>query len=281
MSAIETLLAGLIDYAGLYPPAALDMRTAVDNYLRYRQDRHAHALGRFIVDLARIDELRGVAGPNLANLRLSVITPPDTDPRLLASLLDSGHPIQALECKLTPHGDLPNVVQNLLPGIEVYVEAPFDPSGYGVLSTIADAGARAKLRTGGLAPQAIPSPKLVAYMLTELVSRRLPFKATAGLHHPIRSRHPLTYERESLAATMHGFLNLAFAAVLLHHGGAAGEAVRILEEEDSAAWRLAPDAITCRDCRWTTEQLSGARRTFVSFGSCSFEEPIRDLEALG
>jgi len=62
MTAIETLLAGLIDYAGLYPPASLDMRTAARNYVSYQNGPHAFALGRFIVDIARTDELRGFAG---------------------------------------------------------------------------------------------------------------------------------------------------------------------------------------------------------------------------
>ena len=60
-SAIETLLAGLIDYAGLYPPASLDMGSAVENYRAYRSGKHAFALGRFIVDINRMDEL--LAGP--------------------------------------------------------------------------------------------------------------------------------------------------------------------------------------------------------------------------
>ena len=61
-TAIETLLAGLIDYAGLYPPASLDMRAAVENYRQYRGGKHAFALGRFIVDIDRVDELRAAAG---------------------------------------------------------------------------------------------------------------------------------------------------------------------------------------------------------------------------
>ena len=40
-TAIEALLAGLIDYAGLYPPASLDMRAAVENYRKYRGGKHA------------------------------------------------------------------------------------------------------------------------------------------------------------------------------------------------------------------------------------------------
>jgi hypothetical protein len=62
MSAIETLLAGLIDYAGLYPPAALDMRTALRNYAEYGQGRHSYALGRFLVGVDRLVELLELAG---------------------------------------------------------------------------------------------------------------------------------------------------------------------------------------------------------------------------
>ncbi len=65
MTAIEAVLGGLIDYAGLYPPASLDMRAAVRNYLEYRDGPHAFALGRFIVDIARTDELREAAGSAL------------------------------------------------------------------------------------------------------------------------------------------------------------------------------------------------------------------------
>ncbi len=50
------LLAGLIDYAGLFPPAALPMADAVARYARYRQGAHAWALGRFIVPAARLEE---------------------------------------------------------------------------------------------------------------------------------------------------------------------------------------------------------------------------------
>ena len=64
-TAIGTLLAGLIDYAGLYPPASLDMPSAVGNYLTYRRGPHAAALGRFVVGLDHIAALREAAGHSL------------------------------------------------------------------------------------------------------------------------------------------------------------------------------------------------------------------------
>src|SRR5918997_4684898 len=57
MSAIRTLLQGSIDYAGLFPPAELDMRTALQNYARYSGDSSSWALGRFIVPVSRLTEL--------------------------------------------------------------------------------------------------------------------------------------------------------------------------------------------------------------------------------
>lgn len=133
-------------------------------------------------------------------------------------------------------------------------------------------------RPSGRAPDA----QSVASMLYSLAERRLAFKATAGLHHPLRSCHPFTYEPDSPTGMMHGFLNLAFAATQLHSGGTCGEALVTLEEADPRAWRLAPDAITYRAFRWTADQLADARgKFFISIGSCSFEEPIRDLEAMG
>ena len=55
--ALRTLLAGLIDYAGLFPPASLDMAEAARNYEAYRAGPHSWALGRFIVPSARLNEV--------------------------------------------------------------------------------------------------------------------------------------------------------------------------------------------------------------------------------
>ena len=47
----------VVDYAGLFPPAGLDMRAAVGNYARYAAGPWAWALGRFIVPVSRLEEL--------------------------------------------------------------------------------------------------------------------------------------------------------------------------------------------------------------------------------
>lgn len=47
----------IIDYAGLFPPAAQDLGTAIRAFARYRAGRDAWMLGRFIVPAARLAEL--------------------------------------------------------------------------------------------------------------------------------------------------------------------------------------------------------------------------------
>ena len=81
---------------------------------------------------------------------------------------------------------------------------------------------------------------------------------------------------------MHGFLNLCCAAALLYFGGEVSQAILVLDEQNPGAWEMTADAITWRNIRWSTERLSLVReRFFTGFGSCSFAEPIHDLEALG
>src|ERR1700675_2709132 len=52
----RALLTGLIDYAGLFPPAALSMEEAVDNYDKYLRGSYSWMLGRFIVPVYRLSE---------------------------------------------------------------------------------------------------------------------------------------------------------------------------------------------------------------------------------
>jgi hypothetical protein len=80
---------------------------------------------------------------------------------------------------------------------------------------------------------------------------------------------------------MHGFVNLASAAALLHSGWSVDEAVATLDEENLDSWGVREDVIRCRSFAWNTAPLHDMRSFFLSFGSCSFTEPIADLEVLG
>jgi hypothetical protein len=285
VSAIESLLAGLIDYAGLYPPAALDMDTAVRNYAEYGRGRHSSALGRFLVDVNRLTELREVAGDARRFLRLSVIASPSTDWDGLAGLLQEDPTIESIEIKIDPRAKMERIRRCIPAGLTTYFEVPWDAPVSETLTTVegvAALGARVKLRMGGVVADAFPATPVVARMIQALADRRMPFKATAGLHHPIRARHALTYEPDSPSGLMHGFLNLACAAALLYFGGDVSQAILLLEEQDPGAWQVTPGEIGWRSFRWNAEELRTVRERFMtSFGSCSFTEPIHDLEVLG
>ena len=282
MRAIDTLLAGLIDYAGLYPPASLHMGSAVRNYLNYRQGKYAPFLGRFVADLNRLTELRQAAGGSIHEMKLSVIGSATSSWDSLLRLLEDGFTIEMVEIKSDQPADIERISKLVPQGIPAYFEVPLSPQSSEALEAVSGAGARVKVRMGGVVPEAFPSPDAVTGMLQALARRHLPFKATAGLHHAIRSLHLFTYDPDSSCGVMHGFFNLCCAAALLHSGGEAEEARRALEEQNGEAWRVTPDAIGWRSLRWTADQLRAVREQFLtSFGSCSFDEPIRELEGLG
>jgi hypothetical protein len=280
MTAMQAMLAGLIDYAGLYPPASLDMRSAVQNYRDYRGGKHRNALGRFVVDLRRSDELIASAG-SLVDLKLSLILAHPSQADELQKLLDAGAQIESVECKAASSRDIEQLGRRLPSGMEAYIEIPIEPVQSDLLQAIANAGAGVKLRMGGIVAEAFPTPAAVVRMVAALVSSGAAFKATAGLHHPIRSVHPFTYAQGSAAGLMHGFVNLFCAAALIQSGADVAEAESVLQEQDAAAWSLTGQTFGWRSHVWSLDLLSRTRKTFVSFGSCSFEEPMRDLEELG
>jgi hypothetical protein len=130
-------------------------------------------------------------------------------------------------------------------GSELYIEAVD-------LDRVAELEARAKIRCGG---ERVPSVDELAEFIRGCRERGLPFKATAGLHHAVRQNGA------------HGFLNVLAAAVF-------DEAA--LAEEDADAFR-----VTETEFRWRDRAAPPSRGLFVSFGSCSFFEPVDELKALG
>jgi hypothetical protein len=134
-----------------------------------------------------------------------------------------------------------------------------------------------KLRSGGLEASAFPAPELVAAVLAGCRTAHVPFKATAGLHHPFRRHDP------SVGSKMHGFVNVFVAGCMSHaHDLPVAQVQALLEEEDGKAFVLDEGGITWRARRLTSEQIAQARRELAtSFGSCSVDEPRADLLEAG
>jgi len=97
----------------------------------------------------------------------------------------------------------------------------------------------------------------------------------------LRSMHRFTYSPESPSGLMHGFLNVFLAAAFLRAGMETGLAVQLLAEQSSRAFHIDLDGVGWREHRLSRDEIAAARRKFaISFGSCSFTEPIEDLRSL-
>jgi hypothetical protein len=237
----QALFSGLIDHAPTFPPEELPLDEGLAEHRRVRESEHGWIVNRFVCPASKLVELGD------ESLRLSVVL--DT-----GELPEPDERIEAVEAA----GLDPEVLFDAAP--EVYFELPLrDDVSFRILR-IGELGLRGKVRCGGSVVPSIPA-------LAELVQacRRLevPFKATAGLHHPLRD------------GDEHGFLNLLAAAVF-------GDEEEALAEEDPSAFALSDETFGWREHRAGPDEIARIRRElFVSFGSCSAQEPIVGLRALG
>ena len=166
--------------------------------------------------------------------------------------------------------------------VALYVELPWEADPVPYAEAAARAGARLKLRTGGVTGDAFPSPGTVLAFLQACAAAGVAGKCTAGLHHPLRGEQPLTYDADCARGTMYGFVGVFLAAALLHAGHAAADVAPLLEERDPSAFVVDEAAVTWRGLRADAATLADARaRALVAFGSCSFAEPVHDLHTLG
>ena len=280
---LHALLTNLIDYAGLFPPAGLGMSEAVANYASYVAGEYAWILGRFVLPAARLEEfMQAQSAVKLRKpWRLSCLAGGEADLSTVKHFYGQpGAQIDSIETKAETADQVTRLMADLPASPTAYFEVPLNCSAE-LLSTIRQVGARAKVRTGGLVPEAIPPSDAVAGFLTRCASTRTPFKATAGLHHPVRCIRPLTYEAKAASAKMQGFLNVFLAAGLAYQGVPAEELTATLDLEDAQCFTFENQMIRCPQGTLSTDQIRAAREHFaVSFGSCSFEEPIRDLQTL-
>lgn len=290
MSAITSLLASGIDYAGLFPPAQFAMPDAVRQHAAYLTGPHRALLGAFVVPLARLGDfeaafsslppspettwhLNALAGPDPVADAASVA---DFNRRHAAAR------IVAIETKATTPAEIARAVAPFPSSLDVWVELPATtPALPALIDAVRAAGRGAKLRTGGVTANVFPSPAEVARFLRECHRAGVVMKATAGLHHPLRGDYPLTYEPGSPRGTMFGFLNILLAAAFVRTGGSEIDTLALLDERDPRAFVASPDAIAWRDFRFAAPQLAATRQALCrSFGSCSFTEPIEGLQEL-
>lgn len=278
---LHTLLEGLIDYAGLFPPAGLDMPEAVQKYARYKQSEYSWMLGRFIVPASRLPQFEQgwLAAGEPSGWKLSALVSRSEELDAVQGF-NARHvskvQIDSLEMKAVSAADVKAV-----PGFQVYFEVPNTSDPMPLIVAMKREQVRAKIRTGGVTPDAIPDATVVTRFLRACASVGVPFKATAGLHHPVRCVRPLTYEPNSLQGIMHGFLNVFLAAGFARKGYAALFVDRVLQEKHPQAFKFNSDSVEWHEAKLSAAEIAEMRTKFaIAFGSCSFEEPIADLRAI-
>jgi hypothetical protein len=221
VEARRILLERLIDHAAMFPPARLPLPDALADHRAARASDESWMLARFVAPASSLREL------------------PQGLP--VSAVLDGEYELAGVEAVEVRASD-PDAIRTFP---RVAAEIFFEISDPALVEPIRERGASAKVRCGG---GTVPSVGELATLIRACRDADVPFKATAGLHHPVRRDGE------------HGFLNLVAAA-------ASDDVEAMLESEDTEEL-LAVDA-------------RRARQALRSIGSCSFWEPVEELKALG
>jgi hypothetical protein len=304
------MMRGLFDYAGLFPPASLDMAATVRNYAVYRDAWQGEMLARLVVPVARLDEFEREAAALLPRdlgettdddaeddemlvdpWRITALTKPAGDEGLDADLDriakfndDHADPenglavVDAIELKADSARAIESAVEAIPPDYQAFFEMPWQVNDIrGMVAAVAGEGLGAKVRTGGMSPDLFPPSDALARFIRACAMAEIPMKATAGLHHPVR------HFNQGQQVTMHGFVNVIIASALaLTQRADEATLTSVLEETDARAFRFSDEAVVWRNTKVSLDQLESTReRFFASIGSCSIDEPADDLKALG
>ena len=305
MSALRALLSEVVDYAGLFPPAALPLPAVIKNYEEYVPSENNWMLARLILPAGRLSEFATLYQelfPNglsqdawlISALIPAANAPDDGLAKALQQIAQFNAEcefakVDTVEGKLA-QSDLIQTTCTMIPaGLQAFLEVPWqDPNDtIGKLAAyLTDSGRAntfAKIRTGSVTEDLIPSSERVANFIHACAAVELGMKATAGLHHPLRGRYPLTYQSAAEVGTMHGFMNVFLACCFANEKGWSQQPLQeLLEDSNAQNFSCDETGISYKDQRVDLEEIQSTRRRFVvSFGSCSFTEPLQDLVALG
>jgi hypothetical protein len=291
LGSVKTLLESIVDYAGMFPPAKLDLPAAMANYEIYCRSAEVWMLGRFILSASRLNEFFALLPTLTAKdsqpipWSLSIIISPNWETDLAQLPALSQHEkiaIASLEFSPLSPAEIAKIIPRLPVGVESFFEIPWNSNLEIYLDVLRSTKAAAKIRTGGITPESFPHSTQICRSILAFARTKIPFKATAGLHHPLPGKYPLTYESNSASAPMHGFLNVALLAALAYGEKVTeSEGIELLAESSATSFQWHEDGIAWRDRYLHISDLAASRRYFFrSFGSCSFQEPIDDLKQM-
>jgi len=272
---IPPLLAGLCDDAALFPPGDAPVARAVPAHRGHRAAWYAELVGPFLATPRHFAEVADVARATETLVPLILVVP--DGPAALgaavqATMAEPGVELVGVELACGPDGSAAQaantaayaLARELLEGVRGTVEVRRGPGLQDALDVLASMSYRAKFRTGGTTSSAFPTVDELAAFIVGCTERKLPFKCTAGLHGAARHTDPVTgFEH-------HGFLNILAATDVALSG---------------ADERTVADTLRIRSGHQLAEflrpRLDDTRRAFTGYGTCSIEEPLAELTALG
>lgn len=278
---LHAFIDNIIDYAGLFPPANLDLKSVVDNYVKYMQEENSFILGKLICPINMLEAMGECLKGHKLNNPIQVIglvNQPNSSKNVeeaIDSFRKKYHKlaeISSLEVKFFADDTLSETttLNSMLP---TFVEV----KDLNQVDEIRKSGAGIKVRCGGVTPNDFPSSSSVASIILRCVDTETPLKFTAGLHHPIRH-----YSQE-YACKMHGFVNIFGGTILAYKQKMdLHDLIHILDDEYAPHFTFDDDGFRWKDLSADCKMIESLRiNALQGFGSCSFDEPITDIKTLG
>ncbi|MCB0825149.1 MAG: hypothetical protein KDC26_03085 [Armatimonadetes bacterium] len=297
-ASLRALVDRMIDYAGLFPPAKLEMEAAVAEFLDIMKSDSGFYVDRFVCPAGDIEALEDALTKHHVNIdnedasEIAVIAPrlssaEELKPRikkLTQQLEEARLPLGTLEMALpgggNAHAATKAVMKSDLPEFvgQVYLEfgwgSDFAESLHEAASASEDVGFKA--RTGGVTAEAFPGTEQLAEFIVVCAQLEAPFKFTAGLHEPLR------YQDQNLGVMRHGFLNaMVGSTIAVAKDATKAEVRQVLEITDLGAVIVTDEFIQLGDFKVTKDDIDDFWGYFGGFGSCSVAEPVVGLQGLG
>lgn len=317
----HAFMKGIIDYAGLFPPADLSLENAIVSYETHRRSYEAWMLSRFIIPVSRLRDLSpygdslflrekpwkfSVLGRRTETMAefSSHLSEAVDEMRTLYANYSEGVTTDFFEIALPREvvfaDDRSLIIEackkteeqfqddQRLPAV-VFLEADFEESWqknvHNILEGLEEYNSQSKegpirvgfkLRCGGVAKEMFPTVEQIGYVIKKAKECNIQLKATAGLHHPVR------HYSEEVQTKMHGFFNVFGAAMLnAKHTLSPKKLEQILSDEDADHFEFINAEFRWQDSSLSVEEIEQFRSEIItSFGSCSFTEPLDDLQNL-
>lgn len=291
-ASFKNFMTGLIDYAGIFPPAGLDIETAATNYAGYLAGEDGWMVGRCIVPAAQLHLVALSPG-----FRWSVIVSPAVSEEEIDRLGAFTGRVDMVETRLPETaGSSERCSDHLLllqsrlrqaglQDVQLFVEAASVAPAAAAIAAFNNRRGREgvvhnvgyKLRCGGPEQRAFPPPEQVAEAIGICRGHDIPIKFTAGMHYPLRNHAP------QLAVMQHGFINIFCAALLCWgHNLSTAAMTACLRDENPHHFHFTEESLSWLEQTISASEIKRLRHSkVISFGSCSFTEPLEGLRSLG